>query len=184
MRMRMVAAAEKCWRLAQPCVLYSPPRLTAVAGFLGSIRFKGTLCLNAFLALDGINTILTLVLVAELFCNFEAVVHAIGERPTRLRRACEHVHHAKHVHHAASRAFPCDPCSPPTDPHETGKFDTQHSKTVLRAAQWLILLFLVLQITALITALLVRAGPHRPRAGRTTANELPQRVAMRWLWHD
>ena len=42
------------------------------------------------------------------------------------------------------------------DPHHTGKFDQQHIQQVLRAAQWLILLFLIVQIAALITALLMR----------------------------
>jgi hypothetical protein len=66
-----------------------------------------------------------------------------------------------------------------TDPHRTGKFDEKHIRQVLRAAQWLILLFLLVQIAALVVALLMRffiRGDGGEDATNFAAEELAERV--------
>jgi hypothetical protein len=52
--------------------------LTALSGLLGSSRFL--CCLDIFLVLGSVNTLLTLVLVLELFVNFDGMLGSIGER--------------------------------------------------------------------------------------------------------
>lgn len=52
--------------------------LTALSGFLGSSRFS--CCLDIFLVLDSVNTLLIFVLVGELFMNFDGLLANIGEK--------------------------------------------------------------------------------------------------------
>lgn len=162
---------------------------SALAGLLGSTRFA--CCLDAFLALHGVDVVLTIAMVAKLWADVDGVAAAVGARAglgvgggmeadtrRRMAQACHGMRCGALLVASRSTHPPRLLHLPSTDPTGGSSLGDTRVRQVLRAAQWLLPLILAVQLGALVVALVVgharasRGAGRRAGAGGRLARQL------------